>query len=84
MKKHRCISIFQNPKLNDRELMCLLLYEVSRARADVKLLSKILQTKFSLTDATFATLLVEADREAQSELAEDIRQFEQNQFKPPK
>jgi hypothetical protein len=84
MSKHRSLSLFRNPELSDRELMLVVLHEVTRVRADVLCARRLLALKGEIGAAQFASLAVEADREAFAELEHTLRQFETRRQYLPK
>jgi hypothetical protein len=84
MDEHRSFSAFRDPKLSDRDLLLLVLYEIARLRADVGRLRSVLATTVSVDSDTDTRLAVEADREAFAELEADMQQFERGPQPPPK
>ena len=83
MKKRSSFSFFENPKLSDRELMLLVLYEITRLRADVKTVQKMAARTNPDVLAEATALAALSDQQAFAELAEDIRQFETRRQNPP-
>ena len=82
MSDHRSLSFFRDPKLTDRELMLLMLYEVARARADLLRVSRHLLQKVECDPERAATVAVESDREIFAEIEDDMRQFETRRQRP--
>jgi hypothetical protein len=76
-------SLFSNPELSDRELMLLVLYEITRLRADVKTALKMVAKINPDVAAQVSKFAVLSDEQAFAELAEDIRQFQSRRQNPP-
>lgn len=74
-------SVFGN-NLPDRDLMLLLLYEITRLRADVKLVQKMAAQISPDAYAQASKFAALSDEQAFAELAEDIRQFETRKQNP--
>ncbi len=62
--------------------MLLVLYEVARLRAEVKILTAGVARIVICTAAEETKIVTDADREAFSEMEEDMRQFETRRQRP--
>ena len=76
---------FYNPKLTDRQLLLVLLYEIAELKAEVRAISSVLLTahKTAVSSEQFGNMIDAAQDGALDEIWQHVRQIVSGEQKPP-